>query len=233
MMNINEPQYFYEEGLRRFKLQNIYDYDARFCYFRIAYDLCTERAQCPDFFCDMCLTLAEDQFRNGGYTVKNLRAAIGILESALCKCQDPFLKEKISKELEYNRKELEYMTEDNVGIRDQFRFRFNGIERLDDFWGKDFSFHDCWVKNFNYDRMAATITLDLVDPDADYDNPKQFATLRFNNIVSFVFNTETYNDYLWDLSTRPSPNGQYLVVELNGAHIEITCHDVDVISITK
>lgn len=67
MMNINEPQYFYEEGLRRFKFQNRYDYDTRFCYFRIAYDLCTEHSQYPDFFCDMCLTLAEDQFRNGGY----------------------------------------------------------------------------------------------------------------------------------------------------------------------
>lgn len=230
--NITTPQYFYEKGLRRFKLQKVYDYDARACYFRIAYDICTERSEYPDFFCDMCITLADDQFRNG-YTVKNLRTAIRILETALGKCQDPTLKEKISERLDSYRENLKYKITDNVGIGDQFRPYFNGIEKLDEFWGKDFSFHDCWIKNFIYDRMAATITLDLVDPNADYDNPKQFATLRFNSIVEFDFNTETHNDYLWRLSTKLTQNGYYLVVELNGAHLEITCHDVDVISITK
>lgn len=227
-------QYFYNEGKRRFSIEGqFYDYEARENYFRIAYDLCVERGEYPDFFADLCLTLAYDQYRNGNDNIDRIRYAVEVLTVADKHCQDSPKAAEIKKKLMENIEFLDYFAYDEPGISEKCRCLFHGIEQMDELWGKDFSFHDCWIKNFNYDRLAGTSTLDLVDPDADYEDPKCFVTLRFNNIHNLNFDTDRGNDYIWHITTKMTQYCNWLHIDFASVNLVIECDDADVLSVTK
>lgn len=226
-------QYFFNEGKRRFSNDgHFYDPETRASYFRVAYNLCVESNNFPEFLPELCLTLAGDQFRNGG-SIGALRYAVEVLTTAYDNCPDSDKAEEILKARKSYQEGLDEMLADDEGITEATRGRFHGVEKLEEFWGKDFSFHDCWVIKFHYDRIARTVTLDLADPDADYDNPKEYATLRFNGVVRFTFDTECGSDYVWQLNSRIAKYNNWLVVEFESQGLQITCNDVDVLGITK
>jgi len=73
----------------------------------------------------------------------------------------------------------------------------------------------------------------MIDPDADYENPQQWATLRFNQVKEFTFNTERDNDYMWQMNTKITKYNNWLYVEFESANLEITCESVDILEIHK
>ncbi len=226
-------QYFYNEGVRRFKLDGKhFDYDTRASYFLVSYNLCVELSFFPEFFSGMCLDLAKSKINDQAY-VPDLKDAIAILQEGKKHCSNPEQEKEIDLEMNGCQARIDEIISSTKGISDAARQRFRGIERLEDFWGEGFSFHDCWISKFDYDQLAGTITLDLVDPDADYRNPEEWATLRFNGIKDFTFNTERGNDYIWQVNTKITKYNNWLQVEFESAHLEIICDTVDVLEIHK
>jgi len=184
-------QYFYNEGVRRFKPDDIHiDHEARKCYFRVSYDLCVELSFFPDFFSKLCLELASEKL-SGQVFGPELKEAIKILETGKKHCSDLEMEKTIDQKIKECQEWFEELASIEKGISVAARSRFHGIEKLEEFWGEGF------------------------------------------NVKEFAFNSERGNDYMWQMNTKITKNNNWLNVEFESAHLDITCENVDVLEIHK